>query len=586
MRCKKCHIRLPPFARYCSGCGTHVELEQRLKAEFSILLAIALIVSGVLGASYLLGDALRVPSLSGVVMTAAIAVMVLGIAFVVLFLFAFIDLVRFALHKPKFIPLPLLTLLLVAFGGYAISRSTEYSRTAVSLPLLQYSLTEAAASELMGDRLAEGKSAPSGYSWWKVQSSSQRTAQIVSELSVPGNLQDYKKSILVWVAKMADVSKDPKGWSSIPSEPGSFNLSINDSRARSLFASSLQEISALKEFGDTAIKNKDTQTLRYIAARLLVQKHWLHGLASSDDPGFFALLPIPAAHAAEPRGVCAPEQDGKTICLDVFLNIVDELYRSALDVLAAKEGAEIAWETAWKSAQEKGLVTYALAEDAKYSPTVQAFVDDCYGLGGELGDKPASRDRIMTDEAGYVCSFLRGSNKCWQMLTYSGVRYSSGDRACPQENVITASDAAPWSVEPEAEKTKSSQPSTKTPQPTKPKAVSWDGTYHVTGKMDCSGDIADLPPSIPVDTQISIVGNTITDASGKKNQIDAQGRATLSGTTSVEGLTMAYRTDYRFQMENGVATARGTATAGMSALSGTTTYTAHCAGAVTGVRTN
>lgn len=586
MRCKKCHKLLPIFSRYCSGCGTRVELGQRLKAEWLMLFIIALIVTGTLGASYLLGDALRVPSLSSAVMTAAIVVMVLTVAFAILFCFAFVDLVRFALHNPKFIPLPLLALLLVAFGGYATYRSIDYSRTVQALPLLQYSLTEAAASKLMGDKLAEGKSAPSGYSWWKVQSSSQRTSRIVSELPVPGRLQDYKKAAVVWVAKMADVSKNPKDWSSIASEPGGFDLSINDSQARSFFASSLQDISALKEFGDTAIKNKDTQALRYVAARLLVQKHWLHNLALSVDPGFFALAPIASARAAEPRNICAPGKDGKTVCLDGLLGEVDGLYRTSLDVLAAKEGAAIAWDAAWKNAQEKGLTAHITAVGAKYSPTIQAFVDDCYGLGGELVDKLEFRDRIMTDEAGYVCNFLQGSNKCWRLLTYSGGLYSSGEGSCPQENMIPASISAPWPVEPESKKAAASQPGTKTPQPAKPKAVSWDGTYHVTGKMDCSGDITDLPPSIPVDTQITIVDNAVTDASGKTNRIDAQGRVTLSGTASVESLTMAYRTDYKFQMENGVATSRGNATAGMSVLSGTTTYTSHCAGTVTGIRTN
>ncbi len=582
MRCHKCHKWLPLLTRYCSGCGTRVELVQRLESEWLTLLVVALVVCGTLGASYLLGDTLRTPSLSTVVMVAASVVTVLAVAFIVIFPLAFIDLVRFAVHKPKFIPLPILTLLLVAFGGYAIYISNDYSRTVEVLPLLQYDLTEAAASKLMGDKLTEGKSVPSAYSWWKVQSSTQRTAQIVSGLSVPGRLQDYKRTIVVWVAKMADVSKDHKDWPSIAAEPSSFTLSLNTSQAKTFFAQSLQDISAIREFGDTAIRKKDSQALLYVAARLMVQKHWLHALASSEDPGFFALLPISTARAAEKREICAPGKDEKSICLSAFLGTIDELYQTALDVLASKDGAAAAWDGAWSKAGEQGLATVAADEKAKYSPAVQTFIDDCYAQGGEIKDTLESRNRIMTDESGYVCVFLKGSDNCWRFLSYSGGRYSGGAGTCPEENIVPLSITAPWPEQPASEKTPVSQPKTSTPTKTQP--VSWDGTYHVVGSMDCSGDIAELPSKIPVDTQISVVGNTVTDASGKKNQIDAQGRVTLSGTTSAEGLTLAFRTDYKFVMENGVAKARGTATAGMSSLSGTTMYTSHCAGTVTGVR--
>jgi hypothetical protein len=596
MRCKKCKRWLPFLTRYCSKCGQQVAFETRLKSEWLYFLMLSLTLVGMLYASYVIGH--RDYSAQTFMATAVAAGglgLVLVIAIVVVFCFAFVDLVRLAWRSPKFIPLPLAVLALVAGGGYAIFVLTAYSSVSGILPLVQDNLAEAAAAKLMGDKLARSKTVPAGYSWEKVQASSERVAQVVANLPVPDKLDEYQKSVVAWAAKMADESKDKKDWTAITDEPSDFELALNQRSAAELFNQSLERIAALKEFGDTAIKQKDMQAVRYIAARLMVQKHWLRNLVRSRDPGWFASGLVEPALAAEERRICVAGKTGKEVCAASFLGHVELIHQAALDVLDGRDKAEVAWQEVWdKAAQDGGLALPEPTEAAaKYSPTVQAFIDGCYERGGELGEKLETRDQLPMDENGRVCTYQKAAGKCWDYLTNSGGRYGGGESGCPKQGIIPEAVAKAWfdatapasASEPTvpAAKTAPTQKSPGTPA-AKPKAASWDGNYAVSGVLDCSGSIPGTEPKLPVNSGFTVSGNALTDLSGAKRAISDQGTVTIYSEQIIQGINGVFKTTYHFVMDGGIAKVSGNASVDMVLLQGATRYESRCAGMLSGVR--
>lgn len=598
MRCKKCKKWLPLLTRYCSNCGTAVVLEQRLKSEWLMLLGMLLVVFGLsFWSSRVTGEGMSASSLTAVAAGLGSAILVLLLGMAIIFCFAFVDLVRFAAHKPKFIPLPIVAILLLAGGGYAVWLLTSYASAAGLLPLIQDSLVETASAKFMGDKLAQGKAAPQGYAWWRVQGSAQRAAQILTGLPVPDRLEGYRKSAVVWAARMADVAKDQKAWDTVAEEPADFALAINQRSARDLFTQSLERLASLKEFGDLAIKDKDNQAVRYVAARLLVQRHWLQNLVRSRDPGFLAVVPIAPAQAADERRICVPGAENKEICAADILGHVELMYRAARDILDGRDKAENAWNEAWdKAAKEKGLVLPEPAEaGAKYPPAVQAFMDRCYERGGELGAKIEKRDQLPTDEEGETCGFQKGQSKCWDLLTDSGARYGGGEGGCPQVGVIPAPLASAWPAKPadSDKKTEEAKPADagKTPPaartPTaapKPQAGSWDGNYAVSGVLDCGGNIPGTEPKLPINSGFTVSGNSVTDVNGIRRAISAQGTVTLYSDQIIQGMNGAFKTTYTFRMSKGTATVSGYATVDLVFAQGTTRYESRCAGTLSGSR--
>ncbi len=593
MRCKKCKKWLPLLTRYCSNCGTAVVLEQRLKSEWLMLLGLTVVLFVLsYAAGRTDGGQASASSLTAAVAGLGGAIFVLLLALAVIFCFAFVDLVRFAVRKPKFIPLPVLAVLLLAGGGYGAYLLASYASLTGMVPMVQDNLVEVAASKLMGDKLARGKSAPEGYAWWRVQASSQRAAQIVTNLPLPDRLDAYGRSAVVWAAKMADASKDPKSWPSVPDAPSEFELALSGRSAERLFDQNLKDILALKEFGDSAIKNKNTKALRYIAARLLVQRHWLQNLLRSKDPGFLAMMPVPAAQAAGDRKICI-QQAAKTVCAADIQGNVELVYRAALDILDGVDKAEAAWDEAWgKFSAERGLAVAKPAEaGAKYPPTVQAFVDECYEHGGELGAKIEKRDQLPTDEGGNTCGFVKGKAKCWDLLTDSGGRYGGGESGCPQVGIIPAVIAQAWTGKPsedakpavEAKPSTQAQKGTGTPA-AKPKTANWDGNYTISGVLDCGGSIPGTEPKLPINTGFSISGNAFTDVNGIRRTISPQGTVTVYNDQIIQGMNGAFKMTYKFTLVDGVAKVSGSATVDLVLLQGTTRYESRCAGTLSGSR--
>jgi len=229
----------------------------------------------------------------------------------------------------------ILTLIFFVFFFFGVwgSRLGNYQKSAEVLPLFQDSLAEASAAKIMGDSIIIGHPT-SGASFTKVKNSAETIAKRLSDLTVPSQLDDYKRVAVNWSNAIAASAKDTKTWKDLPSQPADFQLTLNDGKAKEWLKTSIQNIQILKEFGDTAIKNKDREAMRYIAARLLVQQHWVNGILHSKDAGFlsFNLVSPALASSANPLEVPPIGPAGPVPCWQVCTWVV-EGKRNATDKL-------------------------------------------------------------------------------------------------------------------------------------------------------------------------------------------------------------------------------------------------------------
>jgi len=173
---------------------------------------------------------------------------------------------------------PIMLLLLV---GIVYSQSQlDYMRSMNRLAIIQNYLVEATAAKLMGDSIMSGHPV-GGVTFADIANTATMSAQkltTVDRLSLARKLDDYDHIGIHWINEIADSAKNTRTWKNLPGQPADFKLSLTDTVAKDWFKTSVQNIQTLKEFGDTAIKNKDKTTMLYIAAKLLVQKHWLNGI--------------------------------------------------------------------------------------------------------------------------------------------------------------------------------------------------------------------------------------------------------------------------------------------------------------------
>lgn len=187
---------------------------------------------------------------------------------------------------------------IVALGllfNYELNRFNE-KYIAGALPLIQENLNEAAAAKIMGDSIVVGNPVP-GSSMVRVQAAAQLIINRLEFMLIPSELQDYRQAVMDWVKQIASAAENIETWKNLENQPRNFELKISDKEAENLLQDSVNKINAIKEFGDNAIKRKDRITMLYIAAKLMVQEHWLNGVLHSEKIGPFSLAIVPIAKA-------------------------------------------------------------------------------------------------------------------------------------------------------------------------------------------------------------------------------------------------------------------------------------------------
>jgi len=341
-------------------------------------------------------------------------------------------------------------LLAIAVGGWFFYGKFVSTGLASSLPVIQANLAEVTFAKFAGDSLGDkAKIPPTGWGWKEVQEAASAEAKILAGLQ-GGQLDGYAKSATVWAAKIRDESVERKAWYALPDEPGEFGLRLKPEQAEELLRSAAVDIGKAKAFGDAALIRKDKNALLRIAAFLLVQKHWLNGLAHYEEAGWLARVTSPAlAYTVDAKQVCFTAWNGKPLCSVELQGQLTGVYEAALAAANGEKGAEDKWRDAWQAAA--GLAAQALAasghtleaqaqvvvgaeETAAEEPKrLKDFVERCRGSSGTIGGANKIADRLLTTEQGTYCSFKHGADNCWRYLTASGDYYSGGDVGCHEE---------------------------------------------------------------------------------------------------------------------------------------------------------
>lgn len=211
----------------------------------------------------------------------------------------------------------LLVILLISLGAqavYFIYGGKAQQKINQALSEIQSHLIEVTSAKLIGDSLVAGKKI-SGASVDSVANTVNGSLQKLMDLSVPTDLKNYQYVSVLWANKIVVATENTKIWKKLNNQPGDFPLELSARQAQTFFQSSIKTIAELKKYGADAIKNKNREAMRQIAAKLLVQKHWLNALLYSTDSGRITLLATPVyASNQDPSQVPAIGQVDDVTC--------------------------------------------------------------------------------------------------------------------------------------------------------------------------------------------------------------------------------------------------------------------------------
>jgi hypothetical protein len=220
--------------------------------------------------------------------TVALAICLFIEALVLLYLFIvyFKKIFSYLFRHPR-ISLPSAALLaILIIGGIYFYHQYQYRSAVKNLSVIQDSLAEAEAAKIMGDSIVAKKPIPDA-SAIRVKVMAKLVSNRLGDLPSTKLLDDYRKSIVDWANSIATAADDAnlKTWKNVSNKPADFKIKLTNKQANDLFLASINKIKSLKEFGDSAIKRKDSASMVYIAAKLLVQEHWLSGIQRSEKAG-------------------------------------------------------------------------------------------------------------------------------------------------------------------------------------------------------------------------------------------------------------------------------------------------------------
>ncbi|MCK9185897.1 zinc-ribbon domain-containing protein [Candidatus Gracilibacteria bacterium] len=300
MYCPDCGKKIPFYSKFCPSCGSVLRGEGKNVADkpknigglfFTMLgFFVFLCILGILS-TYVS---------QGWKMSTEESDQATGIVAVVVFMMILVSVAMEIIKRTLLVKHPIsntlrsvivsgISFIIILFGffGY-INSGYDYAKKA--LPVIQDNFSDAVVAKIMGDYIMSGHSIK-GDSMTKVKDSSKFSVDGLTALAVsstPSRLVGYRQSIVDWANQVLAASKKTNTWKALPSHPADFRLRLSNGDAEELFTISIKNIKALKEFGDTAIKNNDRETMRYIAAKLLIQSHWLNGILHSSSTNIFA----------------------------------------------------------------------------------------------------------------------------------------------------------------------------------------------------------------------------------------------------------------------------------------------------------
>lgn len=558
--CSNCGEKLIEDSKFCPKCGSGIDaaLSKKPSSRFSkskltgFVLATTIAGFALVFAVEKNEKDLQIPiAVAFIILASFLGIWIIASIFKSLFKFSkssfisFKNLFRLFLKHPIIGTLILAIFAILIFALNQFVSDYEYKQINKSLGVVQDSAAEAALA----------KSEKDG-------SAAKKVSDNLSKADPPRRLKNYTLSLKTWTDKIAR-SENPAD------EPDPFSLSLTMDQAQDAFRASLAYITGLKTFGDDAIKRGDKQTMRYVAAKLLIQKHWLDGIANSQDPGFLSLSPGTVyALEGKRRNPCIA---GGKVCLADAGRLVQGVYRSALGYGIGETGSNKDWADNWGKAAP---ITEASDQSSSESTApVQSFLDECKNKGGFIGG--VTKERLPTTEDGRTCRYQ--DSKCWDFLTYSGGRYKGGANGCEEQGLL-----------PKPKPTPTPKPDTKQNQGQDQQIIeppvttsSWDGTYGVDADVEC-----DLPSVVDIKQfpgldHIAVSNNAITSQGGTF-PIDSAGGAQASMNLSYGGATVQATQNYHFYRSNGENMVNGNFQMTGSSGAGNVSFTFSCQGTFSG----
>lgn len=580
MHCIHCGKKLPEQAKFCPDCGKTIPAlpkdnlltKKPGTAQRIISLIFAFIISAI---------ALGVISESNIGRDARnFFTVIFAILLILVGIFFWVEMIKLifrhgqsifpsvkkmlALFKnhPRLIVPALIVLLALVGGGRQLIQKQQYQQAVLKLEPVQTVLAEALVIKSIGDDIQAGRP-PAGWSFKKIDQEIQTVAtnlQLIKPGALLGNYREQSALLMAGIKLASDGSME---WDELPDQPPIFKISLTDDQLVELFKYSLKRMGELKEFGDAAIKRGDRNSMRYIAAKISVQDHFLNSLSVANTPTLFSLN-ISPAYALEPlslRGLAGRKRNPcvrKDLCLTNATKIIPGVYRSALGYAVGEADASQNWQSGWQQTmpliEAAGYSTSGAGvsegdkDQSPYSPAVQQFMNSCQAKGGIVGGGGGVKTRLPTTESGYTCWYDQGG-KCWDLLTYSGSRFKGGAPACPEENLM------PEVAEPEPTSPPPVRPTGQPPvQPTTPPRVtSWDGTYQTTSNVSCNVPGIYSSGVVPFSENITVRGNRVYDRQGSSYPISSSGQAQASVNVNYSGVSVSYRQTFNFSASGGVS---------------------------------
>ncbi|MFH1078266.1 MAG: zinc-ribbon domain-containing protein [Patescibacteria group bacterium] len=356
MFCPKCGKKAKDGVAFCPECGGRMNaMTFRVRIIRACISEAALLVFffGTYAASEWFNQSESVDEMLLVAGTifAAGAVFLGFFILLMLFIQGVKLLARFLAPRPA---VTAISLLLVFVGSGAgiwfmiAATEQEYREAEKALPVLQDMLTEADIGRAYGDVMLPTK--PKQEMTDELTKGFKEIGETMRAYEVPDMLKDYRAAVADWTMSASTATKTLDDWKNLPESPKRFKIAMSERWSKIFFARSVDQILELKEFGDRAIRRNDRETMLYISAKLLVQKHWLDGLSQAETKLFgYAIQPAYAAETAtSPNNICF-ERDGKTTCLDDVLPMVNDLYKSSKDFAFGGKDAAKTWETNWET---------------------------------------------------------------------------------------------------------------------------------------------------------------------------------------------------------------------------------------------
>lgn len=299
--------------------------------------------------------------------------------------------------------------------------------------LIKDSLTDAIVAKQLGDE-AINKGVPLNASIQKAKTST----VLLGKTKPVAPLFKYYDVSSTWSKSLSE-AKNPDEWKKLSAQPEIFTVALSNKDAKEQLLKTVSNLAYIKQFGDAAIARGDRETMRYIAARLSAEKHWLDGMENL--PTKTSLLNV-RAYAAEnktlKRTVCVKGKSSKeTICIsDVQSFIIGPLIKSAYNYLAEAPNSPAGWTNAGnestpairKVAEVSDLVdSVEPSVPGKVAVPVNDFWQKCKDLNG-AASPDVVKNNLPTSEDGYTCSYSdEFGGKCWNFITLSGREYKGGE---------------------------------------------------------------------------------------------------------------------------------------------------------------